>query len=140
MIETYVKRPLTIEALQWTGNNDDEIFVFTGTMPDPGYAVIETPEGTMHLSPGDWIIKDIAGEFYPCKDHIFQRTYSKVRPGLIPRDTAIEALTAYLEREQSMSITEDFDGFDGIDAEAISRPTIAKIVDIVLNAFTCGAQ
>lgn len=41
---------------------------------DKGYD-IETLEGVMHASPGDWIIKGVKGEFYPCKPDIFEQTY-----------------------------------------------------------------
>lgn len=39
---------------------------------------IETLEGTMNANIGDWIIKGVKGEFYPCTDEIFQLTYEKV--------------------------------------------------------------
>ena len=39
---------------------------------------IKTLEGTMEATAGDWIIKGIQGEIYPCKDDIFQQTYEKV--------------------------------------------------------------
>ncbi len=39
---------------------------------------IHTLEGPMHVSDGDWIIKGIAGEFYPCKPDIFEATYEAV--------------------------------------------------------------
>ena len=40
--------------------------------------IIPTLEGDHEANPGDWIIKGIAGEFYPCKPHIFEKTYEKV--------------------------------------------------------------
>jgi len=40
--------------------------------------VIQTLEGTMQASPGDWIIRGVAGEFYPCKPDIFEATYEAV--------------------------------------------------------------
>lgn len=43
-----------------------------------GSVKIETLEGTMTASPGDWIIRGVQGELYPCKDNIFQATYDKV--------------------------------------------------------------
>ena len=46
---------------------------------DKGYD-ITTLEGVMHASPGDWIIKGVKGEFYPCKPDIFEATYEPVRP------------------------------------------------------------
>ena len=43
-----------------------------------GVLIIHTLEGDMTVSEGDWIIKGVNGEFYPCKDDIFQKTYEKV--------------------------------------------------------------
>lgn len=43
---------------------------------DKGYD-IKTLEGVMHASPGDWIIKGVKGEFYPCKPDIFEATYEE---------------------------------------------------------------
>lgn len=70
------KKPVVIEAVQWTGNNKSEIIAFCGVvtfyMHNP---VITTKEGEMTAREGDWIIKGIAGEFYPCKPEIFKATY-----------------------------------------------------------------
>ena len=73
----YRKKPVVIDAIQWTGNNLSEIQVFY--KPD-GILVgdeiyINTLEGTMKASIGDFIIKGIKGEFYPCKPDIFEATY-----------------------------------------------------------------
>ena len=46
---------------------------------DKGYD-IKTLEGTMHASPGDWIIRGVKGEFYPCKPDIFAATYEPLPP------------------------------------------------------------
>lgn len=40
--------------------------------------LIESPEGKQIVRPGDWIIKGVAGEFYPCKPEVFESTYEKV--------------------------------------------------------------
>ena len=44
----------------------------------PDYALIETLEGVMRAVFGDWIIKGVAGEIYPCKPDIFEATYETV--------------------------------------------------------------
>lgn len=75
------KKPIVIEAEQW----------FPGKMDDPksepyvsydwgqvGPAIIQTLEGPMNVSKGDWIIKGINGEFYNCKPDIFEKTYEPV--------------------------------------------------------------
>jgi hypothetical protein len=50
--------------------------------PDDGYdsaiIVIDTLEGAMGVTPGDWVIKGVQGEFYPCKPDIFDATYEEV--------------------------------------------------------------
>jgi len=74
------KKPVVIEAVQWDGKNVSEMLDF---MPGPyfksyGKLQITTLEGTMTASVGDWIIKGINDEFYPCKPDIFEKTYEKV--------------------------------------------------------------
>ena len=76
----YKKKPVVIEAIQWTEDNVDEIQNFIG---DNGYVNgmyvdIGTMEGLMVASPGDFIIKGLQGEFYPCKPDIFHMTYDSV--------------------------------------------------------------
>ena len=92
-IEQYRKKPVTIEAVQWTGSNLREVITFTDGPPDTrtqhagmmwenyedlvrrdGLKIF-TLEGAMLASPGDWIIKGVKGEFYPCKPDIFAATY-----------------------------------------------------------------
>ena len=77
----YRKRPVEIEAIQFTGDNADAVADFA--YGQIGYAssekvVIETLEGSMTGSVGDWIIKGVKGEFYPCKPDIFAATYEAV--------------------------------------------------------------
>lgn len=80
----YRKKPVVIEAVQFTGKNHEEIGIFVGY--DGAYMagealVIRTLEDgkegvAKHVAdPGDWIIKGVAGEFYPCKPGIFAATY-----------------------------------------------------------------
>lgn len=79
----FKKKPIEIEALQFTGNNHTEIHDFTGGMMiykgSNAPLFIKTLEGAMRASPGDWIIKGIQGEFYPCKADIFDETYEMVQ-------------------------------------------------------------
>lgn len=79
----YRKKPIIIEAVQWTGDNFSEIKRFcVGAEQKKYYAqgAIQLPtiEGIMLAFPSAWIIKGIQGEFYPCKDDIFQETYERV--------------------------------------------------------------
>ena len=97
MIKKYIKKPVQIEAIQLTKENIIEVFDFldeanyketksveeledfSQRMLKQGYIAIETLEGIMKASFGDYIIKGIKGEFYPCKPDIFQVTYEEVR-------------------------------------------------------------
>jgi hypothetical protein len=75
------KRPVVVEAIQFTGTNCIEIIRFIGgpwlnlELHETDLPVIRTLEGEMTASPGDWVIKGVAGEFYPCKPDIFAATY-----------------------------------------------------------------
>lgn len=72
------KKPVVIDAVQWTGENRDEIFQFVGrdaVWGDATGMVIKTLEGQHIASEGDWIIKGVHGEYYPCKPDIFDKTY-----------------------------------------------------------------
>jgi len=86
-VKKYKKKPIVIEAKQWFKPGDhpkvnvltkvDGIpIVFDDSCPIPGN--ITTLEGDMMVVPGDWIIKGIKGEFYPCKPDIFAATYDEV--------------------------------------------------------------
>jgi hypothetical protein len=77
----YRKKPVVIEAMQWTGDNPKDCmrFVESGVADVNGDEIlIKTLEGAMSASKNDWIIKGIKGEFYPCKPDIFEATYEKV--------------------------------------------------------------
>lgn len=87
------KKPVIIECVQWTGNNKEEIEKFCGKeckfeldthAYDAGVAPprwdlkIHTLEGDHFSLEGDYIIKGIKGEFYPCKPDVFAKTYEIV--------------------------------------------------------------
>lgn len=79
----YTKKPVEIEAVQWTGENLLEILNFCSSCfsyERNGLKVltISTLEGNMNASYGDFIIKGVKGEFYACKPDIFEMTYDKV--------------------------------------------------------------
>jgi hypothetical protein len=79
------KKPVVIEAVRWTGDNVKEVLDFGMTGPQPLWGddfkvgkmavFILTAEGQMRASVGDWIIRGVQGEFYPCKPGIFDETY-----------------------------------------------------------------
>lgn len=75
----YIKKPISIEAIQWTGSNFDEISAFMGEknpiVNSQNQLVISTLEGDMRANVGSYIIKGVEGEFYPCHKDIFESTY-----------------------------------------------------------------
>jgi len=75
----YRKKPIVIEAIRYNGDNFNCIRLFVGNTPlhrvGDDKLGIQTLEGIMIANPGDWIIKGIKGEFYPCKNDIFEATY-----------------------------------------------------------------
>lgn len=83
----YRKKPVTIEAIQFTDSDErvQELIEFTHGNFAPhrdlehyAYAVIKTLEGDHRADIGDYIIKGVQGEFYPCKPDIFDMTYEAV--------------------------------------------------------------
>lgn len=83
----YKKKPVVIEAVQFfeTAESITEISDLAGKNiiinyndPKNPYLKIETLEGTMKANVGDYIIKGVRGELYPCKKDIFEETYEKV--------------------------------------------------------------
>ena len=79
----YRKKPVVIEAIKWDGENFKEVVDFTGgnltylkPYDDQPISIrIHTLKGDMFCSIGDFIIKGVKGEFYPCKPDIFEATY-----------------------------------------------------------------
>jgi hypothetical protein len=103
----YKKKPVVIDAVQWTGNNRREMFDFltqdtfkNETMEisdkhfyidrhNDGGLVIKTLEGEHLATIGDYIIRGVQGEYYPCKEDIFLQTYEKVEDTNIPKVNSI---------------------------------------------------
>ena len=88
MIKTYRKKPICIEAVQFTRRNWGEIQSFTNNTAHTLWierringnctCIIPTMEGQHIAIENDWIIKGVKGEFYPCKPEIFDKTYELV--------------------------------------------------------------
>jgi hypothetical protein len=91
--QRYRKKPVVIEAVQfdgtsftaesikaWVDKSGGQATLYSFNWDDFGRTelCIETMEGRMIVSDGDWIIRGIAGEFYPCKPDIFATTYEVV--------------------------------------------------------------
>lgn len=103
MMKKYRKKPVVVEAVQWDGKNLMEIECFRKGVSLHGFRMsiaentqefwrqeeyeriveekglhIRTLEGEMKANVGDYIIKGVNGEFYPCKPDIFEKTYEEV--------------------------------------------------------------
>jgi len=101
------KKPVVIDAVQWNGANVQELSEFLAGFAlhvapandepacskciarfehttTPPSLTIPTLEGDHTASPGDWIIRGIKGEFYPCKPDIFEATYDAVPSSALP--------------------------------------------------------
>jgi hypothetical protein len=87
---TYRKKPVEIEAVLWTGENWNEVVEFvraTGKPEDFAKVVydqsshlllVSTLEGRVRCSMGDWLLRGVKGEYYPCRADIFEATYDEV--------------------------------------------------------------
>ena len=100
--ERWRKKPVEIEAMRLHAETSEEEFLdpntrahaeIAGWMMGHGFRgfkvcgakrpfglLIETLEGPMLASPGDWVIRGVQGEFYPCKPDIFEATYERTEP------------------------------------------------------------
>lgn len=82
MVRQYRKKPIVIEAIQYDGFHTGKIRDFCGSkVQEPlGKIFLEiiTLEGVMKADPGDYIIRGVNGEYYPCKPDIFVKTYDLV--------------------------------------------------------------
>jgi len=75
------KKPVVIEAFQWRADHPQAGFpswAFPACSPGPDACYIDTLEGRMRADDGDWIIKGVKGEVYPCKPDIFNAIYDPV--------------------------------------------------------------
>ena len=84
-MKKYRKKPMVIEAIQFRDNREFFYELKSQNIPilydyqHTPRCFIETPEGNMYISDGDWIIKGVKGEYYPCKPDIFEMTYEEVK-------------------------------------------------------------
>lgn len=82
------KKPVVIEAMQFTEESKERVYRFVtcskfASHDNDGNPVLDiwTLEGRVSARLGDWVIKGVAGEFYPCKPDIFEATYEPVETG-----------------------------------------------------------
>lgn len=84
----YRKKPVVIEAMQFTEESKNRVFNWVNGNKAPDWddegnpcLKIQTLEGVMTASVGDYVIKGVQGEFYPCKPDIFEATYEAIQEG-----------------------------------------------------------
>lgn len=116
----YRKNPVVIDAIQFKDDPDTliEIQEFMGggelrisyENPDNPVIKIETLEGVMEASVGDFIIRGVKGEYYPCKPDIFEQTYKKEtgRTEKIRIESDGQTATVYLDGEPIRGTLVDF--------------------------------
>ena len=155
----YRKKPVVIEAIQWTGKNLREVMEFTGDSLSIDRASTEgfgenavkssseelsmkTLEGVMNVSVWDYIIKGVKGEFYPCKPDIFEETYEDEEAA---SDTQIDegdsdiiwgdkklTIVAKDANESRINIQTDANGFNNFE--------ILGILDMAKQQFLKNTQ
>lgn len=83
-MKKYIKKPIPVSALQWTGDNYEEIKTFCTDVNGVEKCFksdktlwIETREGQLKAVVGDYVMRGIEGEFYPCAESIFNKTYDE---------------------------------------------------------------
>lgn len=88
LIKKFIKKPIVIEAFEWDGKSETldspEIKLFMANNPhfrgEQGSVFIHTLDGVMEARPGDFIVKGIKGDIYPCKADVFWKTYEEILP------------------------------------------------------------
>lgn len=91
MIIIFRKRPIEVQAVQWTGDNEAEVSNFAGLYfapvdvedrgedPDITAQVFDQLHSTwVGVKTGQWIIRGVRGEYYPCDDEVMRETYERV--------------------------------------------------------------
>ncbi len=85
----YRKKPVVIEAMQFTSETKDRCFNFINCNRHVSFEnniptlTIQTLEGEMIARYGDWIIKGVKGEFYPIKNEVFLSSYEPIESGTV---------------------------------------------------------
>ena len=131
----FVKKPVVIEAIQYNGINITEIESFVGVkLPtvllsaENTQLVIPTLEGDMKASKGDYIIKGIKGEFYPCKPDVFKQSYNMIKEN----NGILSEGEKRVRKSFNPSALKRVENFKSITASAIDE--IAEIERRVKNA------
>lgn len=147
----YRKKPVVIEAFQWFGSpeqSEDPEWICDAINYGEAYFLndgthefyIKTLEGDLRVTPGDFIIKGVKGEIYPCKPDIFEMTYEKYYAGPKPVDH-----TSVITKEIGMNDKEKYFFFEAIDLQELIKKDCPQhavqigsfLCDLLQVAFPC---
>jgi hypothetical protein len=147
-MKNYTKKPVTIQAVQWNGENIKEMAKFMATEKDGTWVqdlileelkyphttlqgehwifddsvlMIKTLEGVMMASKGDYVIRGIKGEYYPCKPDIFEMTYDAEQEEKNEKRFVVKALDTLIGEEMGNMLLE----MDG-DRQIFGNPSNPK--------------
>lgn len=113
MIKKYIKLPIPVEAVQWGGSNytkDQHNWIFdSGNVRfdefEPDVLIVYTLEGDMKAHLGDYIVKEVDGEYYPVKKEIFEKTYREVKqpdPNAVCFKDGLNCEEEWIEQEKEL--------------------------------------
>ena len=118
MVQKYKKRSVEVEALQWTGDNLEELKGFVGDAlgTDGENPIIHTLDGNRVVSRNDYIINGVQGGFYPCPPEIFRSIYEAQEPKMTEviefvlksKDGSDSATGTCLDRKEVLRRFKDF--------------------------------
>jgi hypothetical protein len=137
---TWRKRPVEIQAIQWTGYNIEAVAAFMGVQYTGRFSMrrdsatgefgrrllVPTLEGEVLASPGDWIIRGVQGEYYPCKPDIFAATYESTE-GRSVTDQPSQAEA--IEPKLASLLDSMLPGVGQFDGRGIVDQTVRVMVD-----------
>ena len=135
MVKDYIKKKIAVQAMVWTGDNPEDLKQF---MEDQGYyfndedcgLYIETLEGDHKANTGDYIIKGVKGEFYPCKPDIFEMSYEEVEKCGSVKEADPKKELSGEDEEMAMAYIIKYAKFmENIDNEEVAQ----KIIDDLMK-------
>jgi len=133
----FKKKPVVIEARQLTKDNFDEVFSWSNSNDNCYLArsmyrplVIQTLEGDLQATIGDWIIKGVKGEFYPCKSDVFEMTYQPMTDHPITAQITLEKALELVEFERNC--------FGDWEVRAVNSTVYGDNYGSVCGKILCG--
>ena len=135
--QRYARRRVIVDAVRYMGGITEELTAFLDAYQGernvvfrPGRMIIKTLEGEMTADPGDWIIRGIAGEIYPCKPDIFARIYLPVEEEKKDKDR-LRGLKFHIESQDYFGTLATV--LSMLDVTEFERPILERIVGDLIN-------